>query len=81
MDVVGPGDAGEAVGEIALLVAGEDEDGDHLCVCYRGFFVCGGLCFLLGFLEILVRICGVFVDSVWWIVWVRWFLDVRFLGG
>jgi hypothetical protein len=32
VDVVGPGDAGEAVGEIALLVAGEDEDGDHLLV-------------------------------------------------
>jgi hypothetical protein len=30
VDVVGPGDAGEAVGEIALLVAGEDEDGDHV---------------------------------------------------
>ncbi len=30
VDVVGPGDRGEAVGEIVLLVAGEDEDGDHL---------------------------------------------------
>jgi hypothetical protein len=30
VDVVGPGDAGEAAGEVALLVAGEDEDGDHL---------------------------------------------------
>jgi hypothetical protein len=30
VDVVGPGDAGEAAGEILLLVAGEDEDGDHL---------------------------------------------------
>jgi len=30
VDVVGPGDGGEAVGEIVLLVAGEDEDGDHL---------------------------------------------------
>ena len=30
VDVVGPGDRGEAVGEIALLVAGEDENGDHL---------------------------------------------------
>jgi len=30
VDVVGPGDAGEAVGEVALLVVGEDEDGDHL---------------------------------------------------
>jgi hypothetical protein len=30
VDVVGPGDAVEAAGEIALLVAGEDEDGDHL---------------------------------------------------
>jgi hypothetical protein len=32
VDVVGPGDAGEAIGEIALLVKGEDEDGDHLLV-------------------------------------------------
>jgi hypothetical protein len=30
VDVVGPGDAGEAAGKIALLVASEDEDGDHL---------------------------------------------------
>ena len=30
VDVVGPRYGGEAVGEIALLVAGEDEDGDHL---------------------------------------------------
>ena len=30
VDVVGPGDGGETVGEILLLVAGEDEDGDHL---------------------------------------------------
>ena len=30
VDVVGPGDAGEAAGKIALLVAGKDEDGDHL---------------------------------------------------
>ena len=30
VDVVGPGDAGETAGEIALLVASEDEDGDHL---------------------------------------------------
>ena len=30
VDVVGPGDAGEAAREVALLVAGEDEDGDHL---------------------------------------------------
>jgi hypothetical protein len=30
VDVVGPGDRGEAGGQILLLVAGEDEDGDHL---------------------------------------------------
>jgi hypothetical protein len=30
VDVVGPGDAGKASGEIVLLVAGEDENGDHL---------------------------------------------------
>jgi hypothetical protein len=30
VDVVGPGDAGEAGRKIGLLVAGEDEDGDHL---------------------------------------------------
>jgi len=30
VDVVGPGDAGETAGKIALLVAGEDEDGDHV---------------------------------------------------
>jgi hypothetical protein len=30
VDVIGPGDAGETAGEIALLVAGEDEDGDHV---------------------------------------------------
>jgi hypothetical protein len=30
VDVVGPGDRGETVREVALLVAGEDEDGDHL---------------------------------------------------
>jgi hypothetical protein len=30
VDVVGPGDAGEAAREILLLVAGEDEDRDHL---------------------------------------------------
>jgi len=30
VDVVRPGDVGEAVGKLALLVAGEDEDGDHL---------------------------------------------------
>jgi hypothetical protein len=29
------------------------------------FFVCGGLCFLLGVLGILVRRCGVFMDRVW----------------
>lgn len=32
VDVVGPGDAGETAGQVALLVAGEDEDGDHLLV-------------------------------------------------
>jgi hypothetical protein len=30
MNVVGPGDAGEAAREILLLVASEDEDGDHV---------------------------------------------------
>jgi hypothetical protein len=30
VNVVGPGDGGEAVGEVALLVASEDENGDHL---------------------------------------------------
>ena len=30
VDVVGPRDAGEAVGEVTLFVAGKDEDGDHL---------------------------------------------------
>jgi hypothetical protein len=25
--------------------------------------------------------CGVFVDSVWWIVWVRRFVEGRFLGA
>jgi hypothetical protein len=30
VDVVGPGDAGETAGKIALLVPGEDEDGDHV---------------------------------------------------
>ncbi len=32
VDVVGPGDGGETAGKIVLLVAGEDEDGDHLLV-------------------------------------------------
>ncbi len=32
VDVVGPGDAREAGGEVVLLVAGEDEDGDHLLI-------------------------------------------------
>jgi hypothetical protein len=32
VDVVGPGDGGETSGQIALLVTGEDEDGDHLQV-------------------------------------------------
>jgi hypothetical protein len=36
VDVVGPGYGGEAGGEVLLLVAGEDEDGDHLWVWYRG---------------------------------------------
>ena len=30
VNVVGPRDGGEAVGQIVLLVAGEDENGDHL---------------------------------------------------
>jgi hypothetical protein len=46
-----------------------------------GFFCCGGLWFLLGFLGILSRRRGVFVDRVWWIGWVRWFVGVLFLGG
>jgi hypothetical protein len=32
VDVVGPGDAGEAVGKVKLLVTGGDENGDHLLV-------------------------------------------------
>ena len=34
VDVVGPGDAGETAGQVLLLVAGEDEDGDHLRLWY-----------------------------------------------
>ena len=30
VNVVGPGDGGEAVGEVVLFVTGEDENGDHL---------------------------------------------------
>lgn len=30
MNVVGPGNGGETGGEVLLLVAGEDEDGDHV---------------------------------------------------
>jgi hypothetical protein len=32
VDVIGPGDGGETGGKVVLLVAGEDEDGDHLLV-------------------------------------------------
>jgi hypothetical protein len=46
VDVIGPGDAGETAGEIALLVAGEDEDGDHV-----GFMVSR-------WSERIVRRCG-----------------------
>ena len=31
--------------------------------------------FLLGFLGKLVFRCGVFVVRLWWIVWIRWFLE------
>jgi hypothetical protein len=45
------------------------------------FFVCGGLWFLLGVLGILYCRCGFFVDKMWWIVWLGWFVDGRFLGA
>jgi hypothetical protein len=41
VDVVGPGDAGETVGQVALLVAGEDEDGDHLVAMVSGSGIAG----------------------------------------
>jgi hypothetical protein len=35
---------------------------------------------LLGFLSFLAFGCGEFVVKVWWVEWVRRFLDGRFLG-
>jgi hypothetical protein len=45
-----------------------------------GNFLCGVLVFLLGFLGKMAFGCGVFVDRVWWIGWVRWVVGSRFLG-
>jgi hypothetical protein len=70
VDVVGPGDGGESCGEVALFVAGEDEDWRSSLRMLVGIFLfwCF-LCFCWGFWEILVRRGGVFVDRVWWIAW------------
>ncbi len=46
-----------------------------------GNFRCGELVFLLGVLRKTAFGCGVFVDSLWWIGWVRWIAGCRFLGG
>ena len=48
VDVVGPGDGGESGGQIALFVAGEDEDGDHLLRMLVGIFLFLFFCFFAG---------------------------------
>jgi hypothetical protein len=40
----------------------------------------GGLAFLLGVLEKTGARRGVFVDRLWWIGRIRWFLRCQFLG-
>ena len=41
---------------------------------WPSFFVCGRVEFLLGFLRKLGAGYGDFVDRMWWIVWLRWFV-------
>jgi hypothetical protein len=37
--------------------------------------------FCRGFWRFWVFGCGEFVVKMWWMVWVRWFVDRLFLGG